>query len=123
MQFETQIAQGDFWGKRLPSQWASSTLSGLKQQLSHTRLESLTQVAPTLLNAAAKTTSAETVRHTTKRKLLDHIRKAKDPLIKRAYQIQLRHHRKEQREARERTKILAWAKGENWDFHVCGTQH
>ena len=115
-QFETQQAKGNFWGTRLPSQWAPSNLTGLKQRLKHTRFESLPQVAPTLLEAARETPSLENTRSLTKRKLLDRIRTATDPIIKRAYQIQLRVFRKEQRESRERNRILAWARGENWEF-------
>ena len=39
-----------------------------------------------------------------------------DPLIKRAYQITLQQYRKEQREKREKERILSWARGDNWDF-------
>ena len=115
-QFEAQIAQRNFWGKRLPATWTPQTLTGLQQNLSSKRLTSLPQVAPTLLEAAVTTQSAESARSLTKRKLLDRIRKAKDPVIKKAYQIQLRQYRREQREKREKEKLLAWARGDNWDF-------
>ena len=115
-QFEAQQAQRNFWGNRLPSQWAPSSLSGLRHRIKDIRLTSLPQVAPTLLEAARETPSVEHARSLTKRRLLDKIRKAKDPLVRCAYQIQLRSYRREQRETRERNKILSWARGENWEF-------
>ena len=115
-QFEAQIAQGNFWGKRLPATWTPQTLTGMQQNLSTKRLTSLPEVAPILMEAAQTTNSAESARTITKRKLLEHIRRAQDPIVKKAYQIQLRQHRREQREKREKEKLLAWARGDNWDF-------
>ena len=115
-QFETQIAQGNFWGRRLPATWTPQTLTGLQQKLNTQKITSLPQVATTLMEAAVATQSAESARTTTKRKLLERIRKTKDPIVKTAYQIQLRQYRREQREKREKERLLSWAKGENWSF-------
>ena len=115
-QFEAQQANNSYWKDRLPAQWTPSSQLAFRNRIKHTRLTSLTQI-PTLLHDAAKDTpSAELTRHLTKKKLLDKIRSAKDPVIRKAYQIQLRSHRKTQRLHREFNKIIAGAKGDNWDF-------
>ena len=115
-QFEAQQAGHSFWKDRLPAQWSPGNLHSLRNSLKKHRLKSLTQVPEILKDAARDAPSTEGTRHLTKRNLLDKIRKSTDPLIKKAYQIQLRAHRRIQREHREFNKILAGARGENWDF-------
>ena len=115
-QFESQQANAAYWKDRVSTRWEPSTVSGLRQHLKHARFHHLDQVAPELIKAARATTSVEEHRQTSKRSLLQCIKKARDPIIRKAYQIRLRQYRREQREARERSKILAWARGDNWDF-------
>ena len=114
--FESQQANAAYWKDRVPSRWEPSTLSGLRNRLKHTRFNHLNQVAPELVKAAKASTSVDDQRQSTKRGLLQCIKKASDPIIRKAYQIRLRQYRREQRENRERAKILAWARGDNWDF-------
>ena len=51
-----------------------------------------------------------------KHKLLEGIRTAEDPIIKKAFQIELQTVRRTQRAARENNKILEGAKGRDWNF-------
>ena len=80
------------------------------------RFTALDQVASSLHEVAQASASVTLRQHDQKGKYLEGIRKAKDPLIRKAYQTQLRAFRKQQRETRERNKILAWARGDNWGF-------
>ena len=116
LQFQAQQAEKNLWKDRLPAQWSPGNIQTLRNSLKKSRLKSLEQVPQILKDAARDTPSAEGTRHLTKKALLDKIRKATDPLIKKAYQIQLRAHRRIQREHREFNKILAGARGDNWDF-------
>ena len=52
LQFESQLAQHQFWGKRLHATWTPGNLTGLKQKLGSTQFTSLPKVSSQLLEAA-----------------------------------------------------------------------
>ena len=115
-QFEKNRAQKPEWTRRIPTTWAPSNEVQFRERMKSLRFSTLSEVAPLLREVATEQTSVETQAGKIKRQLLNGIRNAQDSEVRMAYQVQLRNFRRQQRETRERAKILDWAKGANWDF-------
>ena len=115
-QFEKYLAQPDHTD-RIPTQWAPGNPLTFYQNIRKLKFTNLREVPALLKDVARNTPSQEIDRNKTKRALLEGMRTATDPVIKQAYQIHLQHHRVVQREACETNRILAGARGLNWEFN------
>ena len=115
-QFEKLLSRNRQRKRRLPTNWAPGNNTDIYLKLRTHRFHSLSEVAPVLLDTACSQDSAADKSQAKKQQLFTGIRRAQDPLVRQAYQIELREFRRQQRETRETSKILSWARGDSWTF-------
>ena len=115
-QFEQHLHHQHTSQKRFPAHWQPTNEVAFRMQVRNLSFRSLEEVAPALSDIAASQCSYAQTTCAKKHSLVKGARNEQDPLVRQAYQVHLRAYRLEQRERRELDKLLAWARGDNWDF-------
>ena len=114
-QFEHLLAQNRRQ-PTIPTQWEPENPIPFMVRVRQAKFRTLDEVAPALVEAAQMSMTKTTSHSHQKQKFLEGIRTADDPVIKRAFQIQLQTTRRTQRARRENNKILEGARGKDWHF-------
>ena len=117
MMFEDERASSPDWNKTLPTEWAPTNYMAFRGKLARLTLTSLHEVAPQIIDTAKTCSTVTLDRNKEKARMREFIRTSRDPIVKKAYQIRLRQYCREQRENQERQDLLAWCRGDNWNFN------
>ena len=80
------------------------------------KFNTLEDIPKVMVEVATESTAKSEMHSKEKRNLLEGVRTAQDPIVKKAFQIQLQTHRRRQREQKENHKLLEGARANDWSF-------
>ena len=114
--FEQTKQRATQWGERLPTHFQPANSGAYLKEIRALKFENLAEVPPKLRECALKAQNLQNTSDQRKRALLKGLRNATNPIIRKAYQWQLRLHQARVREWKEQQRLLEWARGSNWTF-------
>ena len=100
----------------LPARWAPRNHDDFRREIHQIPPRSLQQLAQDAVATARRHTRYASQKDPVRTELLKGLREAPDPTTRRAYQIMLRTHIKEQKTHNEYQQLQKWARGQNWTF-------
>ena len=101
---------------RLPANWTPQNLTHFRQEFRQIQATNLHEFSQQAQRVARNHTSHTQFENPERTKLLKGLRTAKDPVVRRAYQICLRQLTRTQRAQKEEEQLRKWASGHNWAF-------
>ena len=114
--FEQTLAAHKDHCHRLPTGFQPAKLGQYHQQMRTLEFESLNDLPKAIKACAHAASSQESQADQTKKGLINGLRKAQNPWIRKAYQYLLRKHQLQVKANKEKVRLLDWAKGKDWSF-------
>ena len=101
---------------RIPTTWQPKNPASFRRALGKDLPDTLQGLTEHAYKTAREHTRWESQTDSPKKQLLKGLREAQDPLIRRAYQHQIRVLAKNERQKRDQQQLQKWATGQSWTF-------